>query len=40
LSRTQLKAAFLFRSRLAEALRQDDAGRLGTLSGTISTIPR
>ena len=25
---------------LAEALRQDDAGRLGTLSGTISTIPR
>ena len=40
LSRTQLKAAFAFRSRLAEALRQDDAGRLGTLTGTISTIPR
>jgi TolB-like protein len=40
LSRTQLKAAFAFRSRLAEALRQDDAGRLGTLTGTITTIPR
>jgi TolB-like protein len=40
LSRSQLKAAFAFRSRLAEALRQDDAGRLGTLTGTISTIPR
>lgn len=40
LSRTQLKAVFAFRSRLAEALRQDDAGRLGTLTGTISTIPR
>ena len=40
LSRTQLKAGFAFRSRLAEALRQDDAGRLGTLTGTISTIPR
>lgn len=40
LSRTQLKAAFAFRSRLAEALRQDDASRLGTLTGTISTIPR
>ena len=40
LSRTQLKAVFAFRSRLAEALRQDDAGRLGTLTGTITTIPR
>lgn len=40
LSRTQLKAAFAFRSRLAEALRQDDAGRLGTQTGPISTIPR
>jgi TolB-like protein len=40
LSRTQLKAALAFRSRLAEALSQDDAGRLGTLTGTISIIPR
>ena len=39
-SRTQLKATFAFRSRLAEALRQDDAGRLGSLTTPISTIPR
>jgi tetratricopeptide (TPR) repeat protein len=40
LSRTQLKAAFALRSRLAEALRQDDPSRLGTLTTTVTTIPR
>ncbi len=40
LSRTQLKAAFALRSRLAEALRQDDPSRLGTLTNPITTIPR
>jgi hypothetical protein len=40
LSRTQLKAAFSLRSRLAEALRQDDPSRLGTLTTTATTIPR
>ena len=40
LSRTQLKAMLALRSRLAEALRQDDPSRLGTLTTPITIIPR
>lgn len=40
MSRTQLKAAFALRSRLAEALRQDDPSRLSTLTNPVTAIPR
>ena len=40
LSRTQLRTSLALRSRLAEALRQDDPIRLGTLTTPITTIPR
>ena len=40
MSRAKLKSTFVLRSRLAEALRQDELDRLGTLTSPISVIPR